>query len=244
MSFEEPAPPQRPLLVVQHEDQCSAGWVGEWLTDASIALDLRRPYAGEPLPDDLTDHAGLLVLGGHMGANDDADYPWLTGTKALVRTAAAVGIPTLGICLGHQLVAAALGGEVVVNPAGQQFGLHDIGWLAAAAGDPILGDCGSRGVHLNHDIVAVSPPGTLELARAATGELQAARFAPTVWGVQWHPEVGVEAYTPWAEHDRAEATARGIDVDQELADIAAAEPELRRSWRPLATDFALLVLES
>lgn len=243
MFFEDPLPP-RPLLVVQHEDPCPPGWVGEWLADAGVLLDVRRPYAGQPLPDDLVGHAGLLVLGGHMGADDEADYDWLAPTKALVRAAAEGGIPALGICLGHQLVAAALGGTVVVNPAGQQFGLQEIGWLPAATGDPIVGDCGARGIHLNHDIVAEAPPGTVELARAATGELQAACFAPTVWGVQWHPEVGAEVFTPWAEHDRAEAAGRGVDVDACLTTIAGAEAELRRSWRPLATDFALLLLHS
>ncbi len=241
MSFEGQRPPPRPVLVVQHEDQCLPGWVGEWLTDAGATLDVRHPYAGHPLPEDLSGHAGVLVLGGHMGANDDADYEWLGPTKALVREAAQDGIPTLGICLGHQLIGAALGGEVVVNPAGQQFGLQKIGWLAAASDDPVLGDCGPRGIHLNHDIVMEAPPGTVVLARAATGELQAARFAPTVWGVQWHPEVGAQAFTPWAEHDRVEAAGRGVDVDACLAEIADAELELRRSWRPLAIDFALLL---
>ena len=67
-----------------------------------------------------------------MGANDDATSPWLPAVKELIREAAADGVPTLGICLGHQLATVALGGEVLPNPAGRQFGLQDVNWEPAA----------------------------------------------------------------------------------------------------------------
>ena len=51
-----------PLLVVEHESQCPPGWMGEWLADAGADLDVRRPYRGDPLPEDLSGHAGMLVL--------------------------------------------------------------------------------------------------------------------------------------------------------------------------------------
>ncbi len=229
--------PTAAILVVQHEPDCPPAWVGEWLTEAGAALDIRHPYAGQPLPDDLADHAGLVVLGGRMGATDDAQFGWLAPTRALIREAAGHGIPALGICLGHQLAAVALGGSIAVNPAGQQLGLLDIGWLPAAAADPLMPRDAPRAVQWNHDVVTVLPEGSVVLARAATGELQAARFAGTVWGVQWHPEAGAEVVRPWAEGDRAEAAARGVDVDPALADIAAATELLRRSWRPLAARF-------
>jgi GMP synthase (glutamine-hydrolysing) len=102
------------ILVVQHEDQCPPAWFGRWLGEAGCDLDVRRPYAGSPLPDDLARHDAVLVLGGHMGAYDDQEFPWLTQVKVLVREAVTTAVPTFGICLGHQLITVALGGAVVV----------------------------------------------------------------------------------------------------------------------------------
>jgi GMP synthase (glutamine-hydrolysing) len=149
-------------------------------------------------------------------------------------------VPALGICLGHQLAAVALGGSVHPNPLGQQIGVLDVGWSAAAVDDPLLGPVSGarRAVQWNNDVVAVLPPGAVVLARAATGEVQAARFAPTVWGVQWHPEAGEEIVKAWADSDRDSAVERGVDVDAYVAAVAAARDELRASWAPLATAFA------
>lgn len=217
--------------------------MGEWLAEAGAALDVRRPYAGDRLPGSLAGHAGLLVLGGSMGAYDDATHPWLDDVKQLLRSAARDAVPALGICLGHQLAAVALGGRVARNPRGQQIGVLEVGWQPAAGEDPLFGDLIGQtpAVQWNNDIVTGLPPDAVLLARAATGEVQAARFAPTVWGVQWHPEAGEQVVSAWADHDRDQAVERGIDVDGYVADVAAATDELRRTWRGLADRFAALV---
>ena len=229
-----------PLLVVEHEHECPPGWLGEWWEEAGVPLDVRRPYAGDALPADLSRHAGLVVLGGAMGANDDAAWPWLTHVKALVRLGAGGRTPVLGVCLGHQLAAVALGGAVQPNPAGQQIGVLDVGWTAEAGDDPLFGALSgpARAVQWNNDVVTVTPDGTVVLARTARGELQAARFAPTVWGVQWHPEAGEQIIRPWADYDRDRAAERGVDLERYLRDVAEAEPDQRRTWRGLATGFA------
>lgn len=228
-----------PILVVQHETVCPPGWVGEWLTEAGATLDVRRPYAGDTLPATLEDHAGMVVLGGTMGANDDADHAWLTDVKRLVRLAAEHLVPMWGICLGHQLAAVALGGEVVVNPRGQQIGVLDVGWTDDAAGDDLVAGVRrpTRAVQWNNDIVTRLPEGAVALARTPAGELQAARLAPTVWGVQWHPEAGGDVVRPWADGDRDEAIERGVDVERYVAEVTAAEAELRTTWAPLADRF-------
>lgn len=229
------------VLVVEHEQMCPPGWVGQWLRDAGATLDLRRPYTGDPLPDDVADHDAFVVLGGSMGANDDADHPWLTRVKHLVRRAAATEVPTLGICLGHQLSAVALGGRVERNPRGQQVGVLEVGWTAAAETDPLLGPLAAtsparptRAVQWNNDLVTETPPGTVVLARTPGDEVQAARFAPTVWGVQWHPEVGEEIVRVWADKDRDDAAERGVDLAVYVAAVGAARAELRATWAPLA----------
>lgn len=221
---------------------CPPGWVGEWLTKAGCVLDVRRPYRGDALPEHLDDHRSMVVLGGSMDAYSDDRHPWLTQVKQLVRLAGRTHVPTLGICLGHQLAAVALGGAVHKNPRGQQIGVLELGWTGTAAHDPLLGAVSdaSVAVQWNNDIVSIAPVGTEVVARTSAGEIQAARFAPTVWGVQSHPEAGAEIVTAWAEHDRDFAAERGVDVDEHVAKVAAARDELRISWQPLATRFAAM----
>lgn len=231
-----------PILVVQHETDCPTGWVGDWLVEAGAELDVRHPYRGDDLPSDLHGYSGLIVLGGSMGANDDAENPWLTATKALIREGAVWRVPVLGICLGHQLCAVALGGEVVRNPRGQQIGVIPVGWTDEAAADELFGAMAGpvRAVQWNNDIVRRLPEGAVLLAETPAGEVQAARFAPTVWGVQWHPEAGHDIIRTWVDEDRDEAAERGINVDFHVAAVAEAEQEMRATWRPLAERFLAL----
>jgi GMP synthase (glutamine-hydrolysing) len=238
-----------PLLVVEHEAQCPPGWMGEWLLEAGERLDVRRPYVAEPLPADLSQHSGMVVLGGEMGAYDDRDHPWLAEVRGLVLAAVQDRTPVLGICLGHQLAAVALGGEVRPNAAGQQIGVLEVGWADAAAEDPLVGPLVARGgpapaVQWNNDVVSRLPDGAVDLAHTGRGELQAARFAERVWGVQWHPEAGEEIIRPWAEVDRDDALERGVDLDEYVDQVVAAREELRAAWRVLAVTFASLCCDA
>ena len=132
-------------------------------------------------------------------------------------------------------------------PRGQQIGVLDVGWTAAAYDDRLLGAVAARGdapaVQWNNDVVTRLPEGAVDLAHTGHGELQAARFAPSVWGVQWHPEAGEEIIRPWADNDRDDAVGRGIDVDAYVDDVAAAGDRLRATWRLLAEAFAALCRE-
>jgi GMP synthase (glutamine-hydrolysing) len=238
---------ERPrVLVVEHDAECPPALMGAWLEEAGCALDVRRPYSAPSSNSDLPDlsaYDGLMVLGGPMGADDDAKHAWLGPVKQLVREAREGGLPTLGICLGHQLIASALGGHVGRNPRGQQVGLLDVGWTAAAAADDLLGPLASprRAVQWNDDIVTALPDDATLLAETAYGEVQAARYAPAMWGVQLHPEVDAAVLQPWADEDRGSHQTRGIDTDRLLREIDAARAELDEAWRPLAASFASLV---
>jgi GMP synthase (glutamine-hydrolysing) len=226
------------ILVVEHQASCPPALFGEWLEEAGAELDVCRPWAGDALPA-LTSYDGLLVLGGEMGAGDDDRVPWLAPLKELLREAASTGLPTLGICLGHQLVAVALGGEVRRNPLGQSVGVVATGWTAERADDPLTGGLtGTRGIHWNNDVVTRVPDGTVVLAESEAGEVQVARFAPAVWGVQLHPEADGRVVLAWAESDRADHLERGLDQEAVLAEVDAARGELDAAWRPLAHRFA------
>jgi GMP synthase (glutamine-hydrolysing) len=228
------------ILVVEHEAQCPPAHVGTWLTDAGAELDVCRPWAGDELPA-LSAYAGVVVLGGSMGAGDEATHRWLAPVKELIRDAASREVPTLGICLGHQLMAAALGGSVEPNPRGQQVGLFEVGWLPDAAADDLVGGMGRvRGIQWNNDIVSSLPPQAVPLAQTAAGELQVARFGRRAWGVQLHPEADEPVVRSWVAGDRDDHLERGIDQAAVLREIAEARDELDRAWRPLATRFVEL----
>lgn len=233
------------VLVVQHQDSCPPALFGTWLAEAGLDLDVRRPDRGQPLPSDLAGHAGLLVLGGGMGAHDDSTHPWLTPTKDLLRHAVGHRSPALGICLGHQLTAVALGGTSEPNPHGQTVGVRPIGWGAAARHDPVFADLttdqDARVPHWNTDVVTRLPEGVGVLAGTSEGAPQVVRFGPSTWGVQFHPEADHAVIARWAEEDRDSATRRGLDVDAALQQVKEAEAQLHETGRRIARSFARMV---
>jgi GMP synthase (glutamine-hydrolysing) len=231
-----------PILVIEHEPDDPPAWFGGWLEDAGAVLEVCRPWAGEELPTELTGHQALVVMGGWMSAHHDAEVTWLTGVKTLMRLAARDELPTLGICLGHQVAAVALGGHVETNPRGKQIGLYDVRWLPEAKDDALFGPVATprRGIHWNADVVTRLPGGAVPLAYADGGELQAARFGPAMWGVQWHPEIDEPLLRRWVDDDPNSPAELGLDAEKVLGEVDAARDELDRAWQPLAQRFAEL----
>lgn len=232
------------LLVVQHQQTCPPGRVGTWLAEAGVELDVRRPYAGDALPADLSGHDGLLVLGGEMNCRDDEVAPWLPAVRELIRTAAQGATPTLGICLGHQLASVALGGEVEVNPRGRTIGVLTVDGAPGLTDDPVLAAAaGGPVVQWNNDVVTRLPEGAVGLADNDHGDLLLARLAPTVWGVQGHPEADLFVVTGWAVKDSGSPAVAHVDLPAVLAEVKAAQPEVDAAWRPVAQAFARVLAD-
>jgi GMP synthase (glutamine-hydrolysing) len=225
------------VLVIQHEADDPIHLMGTWMEGVDLAVC--RAYDGDPVPASLAGVDGLVVMGGAMGAHDDQKAPWLPAARDLIRLAAEAGVPTLGICLGHQLCAVALGGDIEVNPKGRQLGLLDVGWNAEAVDDELMGGLTGprRGMHWNDDVVSRLPEGAPQLATASTGEVQAARHAETVWGIQWHPEVDHHLVAQWANDGSLPEAEKARVLD----DLARSRDALDAAWQPLARRFAELV---
>jgi len=234
------------LLVIQHEDDAPASWFGDWLEAAGLELTVVLAHRDEPVPETLGEYDGLLVLGGAMSAYDDETCAWLTPTKRLIASV----VPRtdkafLGICLGHQLAAVSLGGTVAPNPVGRALGLTPVRLSQEGLDDPLLRAVpnGARAVQWNDDVVTAMPDQAIGLAEAPDGTVQAARFGPLAWGVQFHPEVSPTVFASWgavgAKSDPPDPP------DEEVAAVASAvagaEDELRQSWRPLAQRFADII---
>ena len=101
---------RRTVLIVLHQEHSTPGRIGAVLRAMDVRLDIRRPSLGEPLPETLADHSGVIVFGGPMGANDTLD--WVRREIDWLETPLAEAKPTLGVCLGAQMLARALGARV------------------------------------------------------------------------------------------------------------------------------------
>ena len=185
--------------------------------------------AGQALPD-VTEIAGVVISGSAAYVTDRED--WSEATAAWLRQAVAAGLPVLGICYGHQLLAHALGGEVAFNPAGRESGTIALELHDSAAADPLF--AGLPAVvpaHATHlQTVLVPPPGATVLARSARDNCQAFRIGERAWGVQFHPEFATHHMRGYLR-ERAECIARhGLDARQLQREVTAA-PQARRLLR-------------
>jgi GMP synthase (glutamine-hydrolysing) len=231
--------------VVQHTAVCPPGRVGDWLVADGCVLDVFSCFAGDGLPASLDTYAALVVLGGEMGAYDDALHPWLTGTKALLREAVATEVPTLAICLGLQLLAVAGGGRVATSTSGPQLGLRPVEPAPAAQADRLFAGLapGAVGVHWNNDLVVELPPDATVLS-TSQGTVQALRLGPAAWGVQHHPEVDLNTLLLWADADVAAGRVDEATAHARLAEVERHDAALARVWRGVVDRFAALLRPS
>ena len=170
-----------------------------------------------------------------MGAvGDDERHPWLPATRDLLRAAVDEGVPTLAVCLGHQLLVVGCGGRVGRNPAGKQMGLLEVGLTEAARSERLFASvsAGSRAVQWNNDIALELPPDSVTLAETPDGVAQAIRVGEAAWGVQFHPEVDADMVAAWAADDRPRSGA-----PEAIAAIGDAADELEATWHPFAVAF-------
>jgi GMP synthase (glutamine-hydrolysing) len=184
------------LLVVQHEPSAPPGLLAGAATATGVELKVVEA-PGQTVPVELDGADGLVVLGGEMDFDETVAFPHLTRTMELLRDAAARSAPTLGICLGAQLAAAALGGRAYPGPAGEELGWTRIELTAAGRADPVLGALEEPAelFEWHHDTFD-PPPGATLLAGGAVYGAQAFRLGSLV-AVQFHPEVDGPLLAGW-----------------------------------------------
>jgi GMP synthase-like glutamine amidotransferase len=184
-----------PVVAVLHNlERCFTGHAGAALLAAGVELDERRLRAGDPLPA-LGEVDGIVSFGGEQNALD----PGLAEQAELLAEATRAGVPILGVCLGAQLLAHALGGDVGVLER-RMVRWAPLEPLAAADGDPVLGALprGAAGLHWNEDGFSL-PPGATELLRSPAGTVEGFRAGERSWGIQFHPELDDAALEGWYE---------------------------------------------
>ena len=238
---------QSRALVVQLCDDDGPGRLGGWLRASGLDLDVVRPDIGAALPGDLSDHDGFVVLGGPQAAYDPpAVAAYLEPVMALLRRAVADRVPTLGICLGGQLLARALGGVVRRGVQGPELGAHLVVKRDVAAEDRVFRDVPFTPdvIQWHYDEIAELPPSAVLLASSPAYANQAFRVGDCAWGLQFHIETTPEMVRQWTEQDRGQASALGLDVDAALAGAVAAHDDVEAAWAPAMARYAEAVHDS
>jgi GMP synthase (glutamine-hydrolysing) len=207
------------LLVLQHiaceppaayEDELRA-WGAE--------LHRVEVDAGDPLPD-WHGFAGIVAMGGPMGAYEDERLPWLTAEKRLIAQAVRAGMPYWGVCLGAQLLAASLDARVFSGPRAE-VGVLPVIATAAAAADPVFSVAPAQFAALQwHSDTWELPAGAVQLARSDAYEQQAFRFQ-RAYAVQFHLEVDAALATEWGEVPAYAESLRELLGDDGLATLVA-----------------------
>jgi GMP synthase (glutamine-hydrolysing) len=189
----------QPILIVVHQENSSPGRIGNALRERGFPLDVRRPRYGDPLPATMDDHAGAIIFGGPMSANDTDDFvrreiDWLAVPLRDRK-------PYLGICLGAQMLARYLGGRVYKHPDGHaEVGYYPI--RPTEFGRSIC-DPWPEQVYQWHREGFDLPSGADLLAEGDSFPIQAFRYQ-TAYALQFHPDVTHAIMCRWTTrgHER------------------------------------------
>lgn len=177
------------LLVFQHYPLEKPAHLGDVLRDLGHRLRVVRLHDGGQLPPDLDDVDGIVSLGGPMNVDEQTQHPWLAGEMNLIRQAHEAQLPVVGVCLGAQLIAVALGGEVKPM-ATPEVGYHPVTLAFPGTTDPMMSGIpwNCTQFHLHGQEVTKLPPGATPLAASKVSKNQAFRVGMTTYGFQYHFE--------------------------------------------------------
>lgn len=221
------------LYIIQNDPEVPPGKLLDHLT---IPRRLLHPYRDGLLPQ-LEEISALIVLGGAMGANDDAKHPFLVDLKELVCRVVEDGIPYLGVCLGGQLLSAALGSRVE-SCRWEEIGNFQVALTEEGGRDRLFGNIPQRfpAFQWHHDSFDI-PTGGVLLACSEECPHQAFRVGECAWGVQFHPEVTEEIIRTWSAWD----SSTSVRTEELVAGFKAEEESYKATVRQLMRNFQMSI---
>lgn len=231
---------KRPILMVLHQEHSTPGRVGRLLAERGYPLDLRRPRYGDPLPKTLAGHAGAVIFGGPMSANDNDDF--VRQEIDWIGVALKEEKPFLGLCLGAQMLARHLGARVYAHAGGKaEIGYYPLKptteGLAMADG---LGVAWPGHVYHWHREGFDCPPCSATLATGDDFPTQAIRSGPAAYGLQFHPEVTHAMICRWTVRGHERLCLPGAqDRTRQIEGRFMHDPAVRR-WLDAFLDNWLL----
>lgn len=215
--------------MLRHSPTVPAGYLAEALVASEIAVRRVDLFEDASVPEG-SGWSGIVSLGGLMGAYEESRYPWLRHEKRLLAEATEAGVPVLGICLGCQLLADAVGGRAF-RSAEPELGMLEIGLTEAGRQDPVLRHL-DRPVPVWHGDTWDLPPGATLLA-SSEAYPHAFRLGSAL-GIQSHPEATPYIVARWiAGHQGSDLERSGTDPADLLAAIQAGAGPQREMARRL-----------
>lgn len=223
------------VLVFRHVPFEHLGLIEAALESHGIGFeyaDLYAECAALPNPEEYT---GLIFMGGPMSVNDG--LPWLALEMRWIKEAVQRGQPVLGVCLGAQLIAKALGARVYVNPV-KEIGWFDIEFTPEAARDHLFGAAALRETVFHwHGETFDLPAGAVHLASSRACRNQAFRLGESVYGLQFHLEVTPGMIADWCEQDAncgdVRELTRPLDPQQNASRLAVLSHSVFGNWLDL-----------
>jgi GMP synthase-like glutamine amidotransferase len=230
-----------PIIVFQHDAKNRPGRLGVTLRDHAFNLDTRRLDLGDPVPVDFDDVDGVISLGGT--ANVDDKHSWLEKEREFIRGAHERGLPVIGVCLGAQLIAQALGGTVEKSSQ-REAGFVDVDLLAAAHTDTILTGIAwkSPQFSLHRYEVSQLPQGAVRLAKSEHCANQAFRVGMRTYGFQYHFEADRPMMNDLLADARSDLHAAGMTTDEFARDAEKNYEMFARLGDRLCVNFATYLI--
>lgn len=229
------------FLVFQHVRRETLGLLEAEAERHSLSLNYVRFWEGAIIPP-LNNYQALIVLGGPMGANDEEKYPWLKGEITAIQEAVEGGIPILGLCLGAQLLARALGAVVTRNPV-PEIGFATVELTPVGREDPLFrGFDNPLPVFQWHSDTFAIPQGAVWLASSPLCPHQAFRYGRNAYGLQFHLETTPGMIDRWVEKGAEDLRRAGVSAPRALvAQAWEREGQFREAARRLMENFLTCV---
>ena len=230
------------IHALYHAPTETLGLIKSCLDKRGLNLTEHNVYEGCQVPSFSPAIQALIVMGGPMNVDETHRYPFLDTEVKLIKQATLAGRPVLGICLGAQLIAKALGSRVYPNSV-REVGWHPIEILPEARKDRLFAEAPQTFdvLHWHGDTFDL-PAGAVHLAKSHNCVHQAFRWGPLAWGLQFHLEVTPEMVEAWVQGEESVSYIRG--AGEEPGAIVEKAPAIFSTLQPIAEQIFSLFLDS
>jgi GMP synthase (glutamine-hydrolysing) len=228
------------ILVIQHDDDAGLRVLEAPLAERGAQLEVWIPHQCAAPLEPFARYDGVVVLGGIVNPDEDAANAWLATERCCLEDALAEQIPTLGVCLGGQLLAQVAGGDAYRSP------VPEVGWFSIAAQpglrtDPVFRDFPESFDVFEWHLYRFDPPPGSQLLATTANATQAIRVGENAWGIQFHIEADAATVADWLSSGADEAVSLGVDIAEVLEQTTRLAPAQTALCHAMGRRFAEVV---